>query len=76
MEIIIIGIVISLQIYGVYTHFKIHPSDFLLFFISTINCNKCVSFWLTLILTGDLFLASVISLSFFIVNKFIDKYIY
>lgn len=32
-------------------------------------CNKCFSFWLTLIMTSDLFIASVVAIAINIIKK-------
>lgn len=45
-----------------------------LLFSYMLTCKKCASFWLSLILTGDLFTASIISIVITIIDKIESKY--
>ena len=47
----------------------------ILFLSYVMVCNKCSSFWISLILSGDLFIASLIAILSIIINKIEEKYI-
>ena len=46
-----------------------------LVFTYVLTCNKCFSFWFSLILSGDLFVASLIALSMKVIGVIENKYI-
>lgn len=40
-----------------------------------LSCEKCSSFWITLVATGDIFTASLVALTIMIIKKLENKFI-
>jgi hypothetical protein len=45
-----------------------------LLFTYMLTCKKCSSFWLALILTGDLFSSSLVAIAMIVIDKIETKY--
>jgi hypothetical protein len=45
-----------------------------LLFTYMLTCKKCSSFWLALILTGNLFYASLVAIAMIVIDKIETKY--
>jgi hypothetical protein len=64
---------ISEMIYGIAEGVKTRLKVFILILVYIMSCQKCFSFWFSLILTANLFISAAVALIVWIVDEIIKQ---